>query len=672
MKQANRVLTFVIFVATGGIATAQSLSPDLHEVTNIKAFKKAVPFKKAHLDALRKNLFFTCPSDDKALYWEYGRNDYQNLPSIVTTDNILQIYHIFFDSILRGVEEKSLYGETRALTKAMLKQANKRYAELKVTPLAGAALKNVAYFGVADRLLGMDDDVAPAAREMVSREVALIKAAEGRKVGAIFPYDLDYSQFIVRGHYSKTPVLGRYFEAMMWYGLAPLGVKVRQNGREAVAYEQIRQSLLMVRDLADSGAQPRWQKIYDTTALFAGKSNNPTPIAWSNIARPIFGAKPMVVTFADKGLIEAFAKAAEKADVAAIHLKVSEGTTPDPVQFRFMGQRAIPDSVIMQRLCDPERRPFPSPLDVFTVMGNDSAKAIIDSNPDKFNSKSWGEYYPERAKLEGEFAALPKDKWSQDLYWSWFDSLRKMPTPDGAKYPAFMKTKAWGDKTLYSSLASWAELRHDTILYGLQTGAEMGDSPPLAIKGYVEPNPAFYGRMEALIAQTRSGLKTIGYADDEVFGEIDRFRDIVRFCRKASETELAGKALTQDEYLRIRMIEGELESAHNQIQKTVSGYNTLTQDDLDIALVADVHTAYGEALTVAVGRADHLYAVAPIEGKLYLTRGSTLSYYEFTVPASKRMTDKQWKERLNSGKAPARPFWVKSFYVPLPLKGKDD
>ena len=31
------------------------------------------------------------------------------------------------------------------------------------------------------------------------------------------------------------------------------------------------------------------------------------------------------------------------------------------------------------------------------------------------------------------------------------------------------------DKNLNTALASWAELKHDTILYGKQSGAECGD-----------------------------------------------------------------------------------------------------------------------------------------------------------------------------------------------------
>ena len=54
-----------------------------------------------------------------------------------------------------------------------------------------------------------------------------------------------------------------------------------------------------------------------------------------------------------------------------------------------------------------------------------------------------------------------------------------------------------------TSLASWAQLRHDTILYVKQsyTMDGKGDPPlPPRIVGLVEPLPGFYGRLRALSA----------------------------------------------------------------------------------------------------------------------------------------------------------------------------
>jgi hypothetical protein len=53
-----------------------------------------------------------------------------------------------------------------------------------------------------------------------------------------------------------------------------------------------------------------------------------------------------------------------------------------------------------------------------------------------------------------------------------------------------MQTAAWADKMLQTQLASWAQLRHDTILYSKEsyTGNVLCEYPA----GYVEPYPEFY------------------------------------------------------------------------------------------------------------------------------------------------------------------------------------
>ena len=59
---------------------------------------------------------------------------------------------------------------------------------------------------------------------MLAQELALINDHEGFKIGAVFPYTIDYSQFVPRGHYTRSEVLQKYFRTMMWYGLVPFAV----------------------------------------------------------------------------------------------------------------------------------------------------------------------------------------------------------------------------------------------------------------------------------------------------------------------------------------------------------------------------------------------------------------------------------------------------------------
>ena len=87
-----------------------------------------------------------------------------------------------------------------------------------------------------------------------------------------------------------------------------------------------------------------------------------------------------------------------------------------------------------------------------------------------------------------------------------------------------------------------------------------------------------------------------------------------------------------------------------------------------IAVIADVHTARGNALEEAVGYADELYALVEMEGYLYITRGAVFSYYEFTQSAPDRLTDEKWQEMLRAGKAPARPGWIENFLLNMPAE----
>ena len=62
-----------------------------------------------------------------------------------------------------------------------------------------------------------------------------------------------------------------------------------------------------------------------------------------------------------------------------------------------------------------------------------------------------------------------------------------------------MQTKAWQDKELTTVLASWAELRHDTILYAKQSYTVRQVAAPVEkpVVSYVEPVPEFYNRLLA-------------------------------------------------------------------------------------------------------------------------------------------------------------------------------
>jgi hypothetical protein len=652
-----------------------TVSPSLQEVANFKTFRKVLSLTPEQQRLLANNLFVCTPTRAEQLFHIYENNDYLNLPSFVTTDTVLQVYHIFYDFTLRTVETESLTPAVKRLTDGMLNASLETWKQMSDPKLNKAALKNIAYFGVAADLLGpakrgraSGAKLPSEAARMVREELALIDRHSDFAVGAIFPYEVDYSQFVPRGHYTRSDALKRFFRVMMWYGLAPFALQYQEGGSRVRADEVIRQGLLLVDALYRKGLNDQWAAIYEPTAFYLGAADDLTPAEWRRVSDQTFGKGAPAAAFADRARFEAFVAAIRQARPARIRHRVEmEDHVPAPdLQLRFMGQRYIPDSEILQRLSQPVDRPFPSGLDVMAVLGSQRAVEILDAHLQVYNQNNWSGYDTERARLIAEFSKVRPEQWTANLYWSWLHALQTLLEPAPKGFPSLMRSTAWQDRSLNTALASWAELRHDTILYGKQSAAECGDGeePPF-VKGYVEPNIVFYDRLFHLTRQSRDGLDRHELLSDQLKDRFEQFEDLLTFLKRVSEKELRSQKLSQEEYIQIRTIGGELERLTLSVMTgEPDRWELVSETDRNMAVVADVHTAIPKVLEEGVGYANEILAVVPVEGKLMLTRGAVFSYYEFKHPQEDRLTDEQWQALLKADKAPQPPVWVKSFVLP--------
>jgi hypothetical protein len=104
------------------------------------------------------------------------------------------------------------------------------------------------------------------------------------------------------------------------------------------------------------------------------------------------------------------------------------------------------------------------------------------------------------------------------LYTSWLGALRALsPNADAAGLaadglPPVARTELWGRRLLNTQLASWAELRHDTILYVKQsytsgTACEFPDA-------YVEPYPEFFRAVARFAELGQSALADLTFEGD--------------------------------------------------------------------------------------------------------------------------------------------------------------
>ena len=297
-------------------------------------------------------------------------------------------------------------------------------------------------------------------------------------------------------------------------------------------------------------------------------------------------------------------------------------------------------------------------------MGSDESYDILKG----MGQDQYDNYTTQMDKVRGEVAALGLDSWTQNLYWSWLYSFQPLIAPKGSAYPPFMQTQAWTRKDLQTALGSWTELKHDTILYAKQVMAEMGgggaETPP---HGYVEPNPEAYARLLALAQMTYDGLQSRSLLSDLTKSNLENLISELQFLKDISERELAGGAITDDEYWHIQYWGGTLE------QFTLAASDRTGSDDRDLsdqkaALVADVATGTDDLMTLvaleeADGQPTKIYVVLP-DSPWRVAIGVVYSYYEFTVPSSERMTDEQWQAQVEAGTNPAQPDWTQMFIAP--------
>jgi hypothetical protein len=312
-----------------------------------------------------------------------------------------------------------------------------------------------------------------------------------------------------------------------------------------------------------------------------------------------------------------------------------------------------------------QRRMMPRGLDVMAALGNGEAVTLLKDDLDRFNygSNLWA--------ARQVVAQRPQSVRTSNLYEIWLSALADLHERPAGEFPQAMQTRAWAHKQLQTQLASWAELRHDTILYGKQsyTAFPTCEYPT----GYVEPYPAFYGRLAGFAAEAQRRMK----GADLLGAEDVRTRQLAYFAhlektmlqlQTLANKELAGRSFDSRERAWIK----------KTLDRRGGGSGPPRYDGWYPELiyggepakwkptVADVHTdpQSGKVLEVGVGDVNFVVMAVDNGGDTAIYVGPSYSYYEFTQPAGKRMTDLEWQSKIHSGKLPARPDWTGSFQAP--------
>lgn len=594
----------------------------------------------------------------------YEDNEYQFLASFVTTDSVTHIFHIFYDGFLRNLEKDELYPKSIDLNKKLLAENISLYDEIKNERLKDLQIKNIAFIATGLKLLGEEPENLPEeAKALVDEEMKNV-SQEGVSKSVISGRDVDFSQLKPRGHYTRSEELKKYFSGTMYFG--QVGLFIENDGKPDE--DSILQGLLLTHSIyKNPEILKTWEDLVEPIDFLVESADD---LSIREYARTLYGVY---------GKDFDLNKLDDEKNLSSAYKVLSE--YPDPQvagfmgkSFRFMPQRAVMDSVLMQNVVDiarddkPSDRPIYSGLDLMTSFGNEKAREIQKEDP--YNSH-WDKYKERTDENISTVEKMEDLDWQKNMYRGWLWMLKSYDQKFGEGYPMFMRNDAWERKDLVSALGSFAELKHDTVLYGKAVMAEMGGGGDFEIpKSYVEPNVELYEKLNWLLEFTKVNLKNRDMLSEKYEEKINNFQAMVVKFRDLSIKELQNEPLTEEEIEYLLYIGGEMESLmvdfvestdENQISYW---YEIQNATDRRMPVVVDlmrvVENSVGlpkdEIFSIGTGKPMEIFVIYPHQGKLYMGRGATFSYYEFLN--KERLTDEDWQKMVYD-EATDFPTWYK-------------
>ena len=605
-----------------------------------------------------------------------------DLPLYVSADSILYAVHRSYDAILKAVEIASLSPELQKMLEAMR-------AELAAgggAALGAEARADADLFTAVALALLTDQAVPPVAGANEADILALVagaKAHEGMGETRLFGTTriMDYSQFEPRGHYTDAPELERYFRAMMWLGRIDFRIIETQSDGSQIFQRRQLEGAYVLHALAQGPELTRFERIDSAIRSFVGESDYMTLPQLDGLLADL-GVQDAsgLAGVADQKIAETMLQKGYGTQRISSHIMINglgEGTLPLSSSFALFGQRYVVDSHVFSNVVYDRvqkgnvYRMMPNPLDVgFAALGNDQAGQLLLPELEKFK------YAPDLHMMRVLVDAHPGTFWNDNLYNRWLVSLRELSPQktlagDATGLPGVAKTEAWGRRLMNTQLASWAELRHDTLLYAKQsyTGGASCQFPD----AFVDPYPGFYARIAELAEHGTAMVGTLDLSSNTSLAQrlpeyFATLRDIAQKLGEMAQNERDGVPLTQEhldfinQAVKVQMGCGDPEGSTGWYANLFfDNYQSVQEDPT----IADVHTQPTDEAGAPVGRVLHvgtglprlMVVTADPCGTPRAFVGLASSYFEQITSNFERMTDEDWAKGLETT-TPADVPWM--------------
>ncbi len=630
----------------------------------------------------------------------------KDLPVFISADAVLHAFHRTTVNILKDVEKLVVF---RRMTEAVLSTLE-HLDSMPESPIAevNQARRDVyVYLAVAGRLLEAGYSEFRMYEYFFEANFSVCYARHNAEVSGIIdliaaekpgdittftttPRTIDFSQFKPRSHYAADSVLLWYFKAMTWLGRTEVYLTAPTGVVPPVPAEDVLRQCMMAVELATcasaSGAVPNFNHAENVLRRLIGEQDNLTLSSLLNIVanQQVTSKSLLDSTLLHRFQQEALDSGASQQILSQILTDNNTSSQAVPASsFLLMGQRFTLDSYILGNLVHDKvnMRMMPSPLDAAFVLGNDSPIQLMRGEIDRYR------YAGDLATLRLLTESLEPEYWNASVYTSWLSAIRgASPPADRSSLPRFMQTTAWWQKALNTQLASWAELRHDFLLYVKQS-----HTVGLACfypKGWVEAVPDVYARIgrgaEILLAAITDASynpprqdppRNIGMMRNALVNTARTMNTLESIARK----ELDGAELDSteqhliDEWLMKKGWFPDCALRFNGVYQSLF-YNVsdeVGRQETDF-IIADVHTQPTDEMGVTVGRVLHVgtgyvnmaivVAQDPVDGCLTTYVGPVGSYYEHVTEQFTRLSDEEWSALTtgnNTTKTPfARPSWT--------------
>ena len=562
------------------------------------------------------------------LFAVYESNRTTGTPNYVTEDFLALSYAMLVENAATEFEQRAALPALQELAPLLRARIGR---ETQPEQLAQG------FLAVFEALLAGEAAPREASdREAATQELEAVRKARGVARSPLMRQTLDYSQFRVRGKYTASAELGRYFQAVRYAGtvLFPL-LHSQATGIGAADADALTGAALLISAAVFGSEETRalYERATAPLGYLFGPPDAMTVAEYAPLARPDRPAWRLGGAALPRLRLGLFARGIRPRILGgAVDVqKLEPGVAPADALagWQFLPARLTPESAAFQELVFDRvgtYRGTGQPFTLGTVAGRPvKSFPTVWELAALLGSAAAEEQLQESGATDYEGYAEARRRAAQALQLQTglaaehFELLRTwlQPGPDRARGLA-------AERRLNTALGFWALQRHGALLYAkqsyTQTAKGLGPVPPARERAWLAPAESLYRELGNL---AREVATRTGYAP------LARYAELAERCAGLSAGPTAGRAVTGEDAAFLNELDTEL---------------LLLTGRMDMPVVADYHTDVNSGQAVEIALGEPQIAGPPGEAA---GRGGLFGVHQFKQPLAERHTDESWARHGN-------------------------